>query len=398
MAVRTRLSFRSRGLGAVVAAVLLVAVPGVAEADGGPPGSVVSNYETATGAVLERDAGQSSPIPGQPGKSLWVFGDTPIAVNGSVCDSCFIPGSTAAVGTDTPGKVPTGLSELPTPPAAPALPNSGAPKVFLPNRTDLKLPGGAGCGTGGYSASWVSGATPGPDMPLRYGGTSYDARKLVFLIYGTFCVTKSAMINEGFAATFYDPVANAFVAPSTIFGQAPDGTERPWQENLSSPVFSSDGYLYMYATCSPFKCSGGGSTTVVRTPVSKWNSGSSYQWAASASPTGGVTSWTSASAQAVTVLPGQAALTQVDVKSYPGHGLIMLGQTDFNGAYQKWTASSPAGPWKAGSSGRLGECATYTNNWCYAFTGHPELSTSAGAMVSYYRPDSNRIRMDVIPW
>ncbi|MFC5182427.1 hypothetical protein [Actinomadura harenae] len=375
----------------------LVGVPGVAEADSGPPGSVMSRYETATGAVLERDAGQSSPVPGQPGKSLWVFGDTPIAVNGSVCDTCFIPGSSAAVSTNTPGKVPDGLSELPTPPAAPTLPNSNAPKVFLPNRTDLKLPSGADCGTGGYSASWVSGATPGPDMPLKYNGTSYNAAKLIFLTYGTFCVTKSAMINEGFAATFYDPVANAFVDPSLIFGQAADGSERPWQQNFSSPIFS-DGYLYMYATCSPFNCSGGGSTTVVRTPVAKWNSGSSYQWAASASPTGGVTGWTGDPAQAVTVLPGQAALTQVDVKSYPGHGLIMLGQTDFNGAYQEWTASSPAGPWKAGSSGRLGECATYTRSWCYAVTGHPELSTSAGAMVSYLRPDSDRLRMDVIPW
>src|SRR5258708_17457285 len=105
-----------RRLRALVVAVAAAAVPAVAAADAAPPHEVISHYETSSGNTLERDCGFSHRQPGSSTMSVWLFCDTPIVTpSGSVA---FIPGSTAAVGPFTAGQVPTGLSQVPPPPAS----------------------------------------------------------------------------------------------------------------------------------------------------------------------------------------------------------------------------------------------------------------------------------------
>ncbi|NVI91409.1 hypothetical protein [Actinomadura sp. BRA 177] len=71
------------------AATAVVAVPVVLAGVGGgvpvpapqpgaaPPARVLSRYETAApGNAVDRDCGYSAPLPGRPGRSLWLFCDT----------------------------------------------------------------------------------------------------------------------------------------------------------------------------------------------------------------------------------------------------------------------------------------------------------------------------------
>src|SRR5688500_18627476 len=131
-----------RALVALTSLVVLL-VPGAARADVAPPGQVKSAYETsASGNSVNRDCGLSKKLPGSTTQSLWLF-----------CDSVwsgtspgFMRGSTAAVGPFTAGKVPTGISEVPTPPGAiGTLPNSRPPARFLPAVSGLTLPDGNNC-------------------------------------------------------------------------------------------------------------------------------------------------------------------------------------------------------------------------------------------------------------
>src|SRR5215471_16031721 len=101
---------RVRLLFAFVVSAVVGTIPVAAAADASPPSRVVSNYETATGNVLQRYCGFSHRLPSNASLSIWLFCDTPIASSsGTVL--AFIPGSTAAVGPYTRGQVPTGLSE-----------------------------------------------------------------------------------------------------------------------------------------------------------------------------------------------------------------------------------------------------------------------------------------------
>src|ERR1700722_11633217 len=126
----------SRAGGSRAAAVTgTAAVTMAAEVGSAPPAPLVSNYETATGNSLDRDCGWSRPLPGSTTQSFWLFCDTAIdSTPGTLlCAECFIAGSTAAEGPFSAGLVPDTLSELPTPPATLALPDSNEPEHFLAN-------------------------------------------------------------------------------------------------------------------------------------------------------------------------------------------------------------------------------------------------------------------------
>src|SRR5215471_9574065 len=150
---------RVRLLFAFVVSAVVGTIPVAAAADASPPSRVVSNYETATGNVLQRDCGFSRKLPSNSSLSVWLFCDTPIA-NSSGTVIGFISGSTAAVGPFTAGKVPTDLSEIPMPPThIETLPSSQAPRQFLPTPQGLVLPDGTTpCGASGsnsYAATWM---------------------------------------------------------------------------------------------------------------------------------------------------------------------------------------------------------------------------------------------------
>src|SRR6266568_577537 len=123
------------------------------------PAQVLSNYER-NGTTIRRDCGYSSPLPGKPGWSLWLFCDTVIASVRSGQDDRLILGTdTAAAGPYRAGRAPARLSEIPTPPAPLRLPGASAPQPFLPGPQRLLLPGSAlpCAGPGAYPASWISG-------------------------------------------------------------------------------------------------------------------------------------------------------------------------------------------------------------------------------------------------
>jgi hypothetical protein len=365
----------------------------VSKADSQPPAPLVSNYETASGNTLDRDCGWSRPLPGSTTQDFWLFCDTAIEnpPGTLACTTCFIPGSTAAEGPFTAGLVPGSLSELPTPPATPTLPNSNGPSHFLANPSAQSL----GCtATGDYTARWPSGAAQEPSW----------ANPGDFLIsYTDVCVEGSTILTEGFGVVEYDPATNTLGSYYDIFTGQNLGTSQPeWL--LGSPVFGSDGFLYLYsAACQDtgLACQGGGKVFLARVPAipQLWQSSAFYTFFTGRNSQGSP-QWGSYS-NAVTDVPsaapvGASAWTVDNYSPYPatGHQLVAVEETSIGGDYQIWTASSPAGPWTAIQSGRL--CAA--GDGCHALIGHPELSTSSDLLVSYYSLDAHHIKVAAIPW
>jgi len=353
-----------------------------------PPAPLVSNYETATGNSLDRDCGWSRPLPGSTTQSFWLFCDTAIdSTPGTLlCGVCFIPGSTAAEGPFSAGLVPETLSELPTPPAAPTLPDSNAPAPFLANPDAASL----GCtASGDYAARWSSGVVREPLSPD-------------FLItYTDVCVEGSAdtILTEGFGVVSYNPSTNALGSYQDVFTGQNLGTSEP-QWLLGSPVLDGP-YLYLYSgNCADpgLICQGGGDVFLARVPASPlaWGTSADYTFytgtSASGSPQWG--SYASAVSDVPSAAPAGSGGWTADNYASVGHRYVAINETSIGGDYQVWSASSPAGPWTVIQSGRL--CGP--GDGCHALIGHPELSTSSNLMVSYYSLDAHHIEVAAIPW
>ncbi|HZM83537.1 MAG TPA: hypothetical protein VFC19_48090 [Candidatus Limnocylindrales bacterium] len=352
------------------------------------PVPVVSNFENATGYTLARDCGYSVRLTS--GQTLWLFCDTAtLDPAGQVVG--FIGGTTAAISASAAAGP---LSELPTPPAAPTLPNSNGPQRFLPVPAGLVLPNGSPCGSDGasYAASWLSGATRGPARTI--GG--YRGQDLVMLTYADVCVREQfTWTVQAFGLSFYHPPSNTFVAHHRVFATGA-GADLAWQRQLGSPVFAGDGYLYLYASrcdSSAFGACGEGRTLLARTPWRNsqgWSRPESYRYW---SPSG----WKADPGAAASVMAGARPLS-VDVRSYPGSGLAAIEQTTIAGHYRIWRASSLAGPWTPGPEAQLPDCASTAQGWCYAFVGHPELSTGTALQMSYYDPDNEHVMLTAVAW
>lgn len=387
----------SLGIGSFVALALaagaLASSPAAAAAvaDSQPPAPLTSNYETASGNSLDRDCGWSRPLPGSTSQDFWLFCDTAIDnPPGTVaCSLCFIPGSTAAEGPFTAGRVPV-ISELPTPPGTPAVPNSNSPQHFLTNPDAQAL----GCtASGDYAARWPSGVIREPS----------SANSSDFLItYTNVCVVTStgAIITDGFGVVEYAPATNTLGSYHDVFtGQNLEQTAPEWL--LGSPVLGGDGFLYLYSSACQNKgvtCQGGGSVFLARVPASSrsWVSSGSYTFFtgtnSSGTPQWG--SYTSAVSDAPGAAPAGAGAWTTDNYSATGHAFVAVEETSIGGDYVVWTASSPAGPWSAGPPARL--CAA--GDGCHALIGHPELSTASGLLVSYYSQDAHHIEVAAVPW
>jgi hypothetical protein len=371
------------------------AVTVAAEVGSAPPAPLVSNYETATGNSLDRDCGWSRPLPGSTTQSFWLFCDTAIdSTPGTLlCAECFVAGSTAAEGPFSAGLVPDTLSELPTPPATPALPDSNEPEHFLANPSAASLNCTA---SGDYAARWASGVVQEPS----------SAHSGDFLIsYTKVCVEGSTgtILTDGFGVVEYNPSTNALGTYHDVFtGQNLEASEPQWL--LGTPVLGSDGYLYLYsAACADpgLTCQGGGNVFLARVPASPsdWGTSADYTFytgtSASGSPQWG--GYASAVSDVPSAAPaGASGWTADNYAAYPatGHQYVAVEETSIGGDYQVWSASSPAGPWTVIQSGRL--CAA--GDGCHALIGHPELSTSADLLVSYYSSDAHHIEVAAVPW
>jgi hypothetical protein len=424
----------SRGVAVLGSLVAVASVTSVAACAGpskpspGPaPGLVLSNYERATGDTVPRDCGYSSPLPGKPGWSLWLFCDTAVtSARGAKIDRLILGTDTAAAGPYQAGQVPTRLSEIPTPPAAAALPSDGAPEPFLPAPQHLVLPGGTlPCsGSGAYPAAWITGVAAEPAS----GSAGAASRGRLLISYNDYCVTgdtgslgtdvPGSLTAEGSGLVEYDPATNQLGTIEQVFGGtlglAQAGMALPVQQVLGSPVFRG-GYLYLFGFCSagtlPTGCTAGKVFMVrVQATPAAWQNPLSYQYwtgfgwsldpntAASVLPRPGLP-------RSGLPRPGSAAghPLGVSVGDYTavGHQLVMVEQTSLAGDFQVWQASSPAGPWRHLRSGRV-PCRAGSGhgagNLCRAVIGHPELSTRSHLLISYFNPGNGHVDASAFSW
>ena len=349
-------------------------------------GRVLSTGDTAS-MPISRDGGLSAAY--APGKALWVFGDT-VQRNGPF----FIATGTAAAGPFTVGQAPQALDELPTPPAAPS-PGRASPAGFFPPPTGLLTPGSTSvaCGTDGasYSADWLSGAATIP-------GTS-----TVLLTYGEMCIdTGFIWPEERMVLIEYDAIGNRFTAKHTPLVASPLGAGLPAVQRLGSPVFGSDGFLYLFTSDS-------GGVHVARVPSgnrARWDQAASFQWWSQ--PSGQPVGWygVAQSGSAVSILPAGTAPLLISVADYSAttsKRLAMVAQTGLGAAtFQVYTASSPTGPWTAGPSAQVPDACPVGMFGCYALSGHPELSTSQQLVFSWYSTDDRdnfgHVRVGAMAW
>src|SRR6266568_1692321 len=356
------------------------------------PAQVLSNYER-NGTTIRRDCGYSSPLPGKPGWSLWLFCDTVIASVRSGQDDRLSPGTdTAAAGPYRAGRAPARLSEIPTPPAPLRLPGASAPQPFLPGPQRLLLPGSAlpCAGPGAYPASCISGVArePAADTPAH-----------LLISYDNYCVSGNAgaLAAEEFGLIEYDPAGNLLGSPAVVFGSFP-GFPLPPQQVLGSPLFGGDGYLYLFGFCParppPAGC-GGGRVFLARTAAQAayWQNPLTYQYWTGIG-------WSPDAAAAGTLLPAHPFSISVGDYTADGHGLVMVEQTSLAGGFQVWQASSPAGPWRRIMTGQApcrGGSERGPEGLCRAVIGHPELSTRGRLVISYFDPGDDHVDVSAYP-
>lgn len=442
-----------RAIGGACAIGVSLSLLTVAACTGGPrpipsrlpsTAPVMSNYERATGNTIPRDCGYSSPLPGRPGWSLWLFCDTAVtgARDGKI-EHLILGTDTAAAGPYRAGQVPGQLSEIATPPAPLTLTGNGAPQPFLPVPQGLLLPGGTlPCtGPGAYPASWITGVTraPGP-----------AASSNLLISYDDYCVTDNAgsLTAEGFGLVEYDPAHNLLGPTGRVFASL---AGLPPQQVLGSPVIGRDGYLYLFGFCAATLTAGcgPGGVFLARTLARPgyWQDPLTYTYWTGAG-------WSPQAAAAASVLPGSAPnpLSPVSPPSPPpsaspaslvsithrsnhmspatttgptgpasspslastrplgisvgdyraaGHGLVMVEQTSLAGSFQVWQAASPAGPWRPVRSGKV-PCTKGTQGaadaLCRALIGHPELSTRGQLLISYFDPGRDHVEVSAYSW
>ena len=360
-----------------------------------PSWQVLSNYERSTGNAVSRDCGYSSPLPGKPGWSLWLFCDTVVTSVGSrKLEGLILGTDTAAEGPYQAGRAPGWLSEVPTPPARPTLTPAAAPQPFLPVPGGLQLPGSTlPCsGPGSYPAAWISGVTGAP--PAAPAGR-------LLIAYDDYCVTGSGdgPAAEGFGLAEYYPARNLLGPVTPVFSSG-SGMPLPQQRVLGSPVVGADGYLYLFGFCqvaSPLAGCGASQVFLARTVAAPayWGNPFTYQYW-----TGG--GWSPREAAAGSLIPA-GHLLGISVGDYTadGQGLVMIEQTSLAGDFQAWQARAPAGPWHRLLAGRV-PCTQSTEpdpeGLCRALIGHPELSTRGDLLISFYDPGNGRVGIAAYPW
>ena len=360
------------------------------------PVQVLSNYE-GNGTTVRRDCGYSSPLPGKPGWSLWLFCDTVIAsVRGGKTERLILGTDTAAAGPYRAGHAPARLSEIPTPPTPLTLPASALRSHSCPGRS--------AAAAGQHAALRRPRRLPGLlDLRGGQGTDGGDPRGAANLLisYDNYCVTGNAdaLTAEGFGLIEYDPAGNLLSSQAVVFGSGP-GLPLPPQQVLGSPVFTGDGYLYLFGFCPagtpPAGC-GRGSVFGVRTVAqpSYWRNPLTYQyWTGDG--------WSPDEAAARTLIPaGHPFGISVGDYAADGHGLVMVEQTSLAGGFQVWQARSPAGPWRRIITGVV-PCSRGTQHGtealCRAVIGHPELSTRGQLLISYFDPGNNHVDVSAYPW
>ena len=413
-------------ISAIVTAIMLLAACGAGTPSPPAASPVLSKFERRTGDTVSRDCGYSSPLPGRPGWSMWLFCDTVVTGPGGQDSGgqdsgghgsgghgssgqalrLILGADTAAAGPYTPGQTPSALSEIPTPRQVPAVPpaapwpDGGGPQPFTGVPENLWLPGGAGpcVGPGAYPAAWISGVAR---APATAGGAD------LLITFDDYCVTGGGGYEpEGFAIAEYDPAADVLSPPAPVFrgaagggtgggaGGAAGGALPPWQV-LGSPVVRG-GYLYLFSSCRDVEWECGG-VFVARVPAAhmSWRDPFAYQyWTGSG--------WSPRPAASGSLL-GRDRPLGISAGDFTadGHGLVLIEQTSLAGDFSVWQAASPAGPWHRVRSGRV-PCGKGTGHGaeelCRALIGHAELSTRESLLISYFNPGTGHVDVSAYRW
>lgn len=353
-------------------------------------GRVLSTADTPD-RPIGRDGGHS--IAYSSTQALWLFGDT-----GQRGGPPFLVLGSAAAGPFTVGVAPTALNELPRPPAPPQ-PGLTSPANFFPAVEGLVTPDDppVPCGSSGsnsYAAAWESGG-------VRIPGTNR-----VLLIWAEICVA----IGEGrgwpverLRMAEYNPATNQFLRFATPFVANPMSAGLPPTRTMSNPVFGGDGYLYLFgARREPNSIF---AARVSANPAA-WGNPANYRWWGR--PGGAAAQWTTDDSSVVSVVNGVDPWG-IHVADFSGVGggrrLAMLVKDSFFDSphFRIYTADSPLGPWTAGPSGRVPDHCRGGGFGCYAFTGHPELSTADSYVFSWFSPgdrlgDGGHVRLGTVHW
>ena len=323
---------------------------------------VRSTYETGARA-LSRDVGISVVLPD--GHELWLFGDTAIfrrTGTTSWRETGFVDGSTAIEARYTRGAVPRG-GDYP----------SGRPARFIPPPAHVYLPDGSGrpCtySSSTYPARWPTGAAVMP------GGTRSD----VMVTYVDVCVTRPANGGlprqrvEGWGYLLYNWRAHRISrGPVDVFEPQRNATRLADSRLLGSPYFHDHELTLFASHCISLRltCAGGDVWSVTLPDrLAAINDGASYDFARLS--TDGSGEWDPVS---------------VSVGRYAGE-LRIVELTSVGGTYDIYSSPSISARWHLRASGTLPGCHRPRTGFCYALTGHPELSTSTRMFVSYLKPD-----------
>jgi hypothetical protein len=385
----------SRSRGAAALAVITAALTALCTACGTvspPPGPrmVQSRYEIATGRVIVRDCGYSVSLPGQPGRDLWLFCDTEITGrHGQEIGSPILGTGTAAAGPYRAGQAPGPLTEVATPGRGRAT-VATTPQPFLPAPVGLTLPGGTLPCTAprAYPARWITGVAREPGPPGLAGH--------LLISYADYCVSGGSVFTpEAFGLLDYDPADNVLGRPAQVFAAAA-GQPLPPQRLLGSPIFRG-GYVYLFGFCGPDQGCGRGGVFLARTVArpAGWQDGAAYRyWTGSG--------WSASPASAAT-LTGPATTFGVSAGDYSadGHGLVMIEETSVVGGFSVWQAPAPVGPWRRVETGRVPCTAgrqSGPGGLCRALIGHPELSTGADLLLSFFDPGADHLEVVGYPW
>lgn len=313
-------------------------------------GRVQTVAETSFGGWISRDCGYSRSAT-RPGTTqtinTWVFCDTTVnsvGFNGR--------GSAANTNSISPGVLPV-LGDHPSP-GAPLLPDAGPV-----------------CWSGARPLLWTQGLGP--------------ARGGKFRIYYTSECPGNSTLSWG--SVLYDPFAswpNQFSDNQrTVFVYEPGTQDMNMVKELGSPV-ERGAYTYFTA-----RFADGSGIAMARVLTGSVTNGGAYQWftgMSGSTPTWG--SWkgakkvpgmvsgfgVNASMDYYPVLGLYVAIEQVSSGFFGGDNEIRIFQTATPEDPSSWrprhTLVNPGGCKRAG--------------FCYAFIGHPELSTASQFFVSHY--------------
>ncbi|WP_306208183.1 hypothetical protein [Actinoplanes sp. RD1] len=207
----------------------------------------------------------------------------------------------------------------------------------------------------------------------------------LLITYAETCVT-GQLPAVRLSLAVYDPATNRFTRTATPFAAASAQTGLPTAQRLGSPVYGSDGYLYLYAYDAT-------RVLVARVPAGSWSSAPAYRW-------WNGTAWTAdwSAARDVAGLPFAGSLHVADY----GGRIGMIVQTAYgSGDFRILSATTPAGPWTPGPAAQVPEGCPPPQG-CYAIAGHPELSPGGALWFSWLSGDDlngfGHLRLGTVAW